>query len=407
MTSLHDDARVIGLVGLGHGVSHFYQLAIPSLFPWLKQEFGVSWTALGAVTTVFFLVSGLFQALAGFAVDRFGTRRMLLGGMLLLSAGSVVAAVAPGYGALMLAAALIGLGNSVFHPADFAVLNNRVSPARLGHAFSVHGLTGNLGYAAAPALMVAIATAAGWRVALACAALVGLGMAALVYANPSVFATSATGRGAQTMTRVEPATRWGWANGTVAAFFLFFVFMTSTGVGIQNFATQVLQMLYEVRPTTAATVLTGYLVAAAVGMAAGGFLATRVQRQELAAAVSLVGAAAMLVLVGSGQAGFAMAATLLCAAGFLMGVVGPVRDMLIRRTASTGTMGRVYGLIYSGIDVGGAIGPALVGFFLDRHQPGLAWTVLAGTLLVAAVIPLVVGARSKSPDGATRATQAS
>ena len=396
--ALRDDARVIGFIGLGHGVSHFYQLAIPSLFPWIRQEFGVSWTALGVVSTVFFAVSGACQAMAGFAVDRFGARRMLMVGLMLMGAGSVAAAVAPGYALLLVAAVLIGLGNSVFHPADFAVLNNRVSPPRLGHAFSVHGLTGNLGYAAAPALMIAVATAAGWRVALACAALAGLTMAALVWANPPVFETSAAGRGAQSMKRVEPATRWGWLNGTVAGFFLFFVFVTATGVGIQNFAPQVLRELYRAGAGAAGGALTGYLLAAAAGMAAGGFVATRVRRQELAASASLVVGAVLLLVAAGGGLPFWGAALALGVVGFLMGVVGPLRDMLVRRTASAATMGRVYGVVYSGIDVGGAIGPALVGWYLDRGQPAHAWTVLAGALATAAAISIVVGARVRRAD---------
>lgn len=389
--TLRDDARVIGLVGLAHGVSHFFQLAIPSLFPWMRDEFGVSWTALALVTTVFFAVSGVAQAAAGFAVDRFGARRMLIAGFALMVAGMLLAAAAPGVPGLMAAAVLIGLGNSVFHPADFAILNTRVSAPRLGHAFSVHGLTGNLGYVGAPLLMVAVAGVAGWRVALLCAALVGALMLALVLALPGVF------RIEQGPHRATPAAagsgRFGWLNGSVLGFFLFFAFVTATGVGIQNFAPQVLRMLHGVGAGAAAGALTAYLLAAAFGMAVGGFVAGRVQRQENAAAGSLVLAAGLLIVAASGALGFAAAAVLICVTGFLMGVVGPLRDMLVRRAASAGAMGKVYGVIYSGIDVGAAVGPAVVGLCLDAGRPGLSWVVLAGSLLVAAALSWTVSRR--------------
>ena len=404
-TALRADARVIGLVGLAHGVSHFYQLVIPSLFPWIKVAFGLSYAQLGLITTVFYVVSGVFQAAAGFAVDRFGTQRMLLCGLLLLAAGAGVAAVAPGYEVLLLAAALIGLGNSVFHPADFAVLNSRVAPARLGHAFSVHGLTGNLGYAAAPPLMFAIAAAAGWQVALACAAVAGVVMAMLVWAMPAVFAAgqhlSGGAPGATTESKgaaaaAGAAARLAWLNGAVLGFFAFFVCLTAVATGIQNFTPQVMGKLYGASMATAASALTLYLLAAAGGMVLGGFVATRVARQESVAAGSLVGAAALLTLAATGLPPLWAAVAVLGGVGFLMGVVGPLRDMLIRRVASSGTMGRVYGVVYSGIDVGGAMGPALIGVFLDRGQPGVAWAILALSLVAGAIISVRVGGRMRT-----------
>lgn len=407
-TALRADARVIGLVGLAHGVSHFYQLVIPSLFPWIKVAFGLSYAQLGLITTVFYVVSGVFQAAAGFAVDRFGTQRMLLCGLLLLAAGAGVAAVAPGYEVLLLAAALIGLGNSVFHPADFAVLNSRVAPARLGHAFSVHGLTGNLGYAAAPPLMFAIATAAGWQVALACAAVAGIVMALLVWAMPAVFeagqhlsgGTPAPASAKGAAAGAGPAPRLAWLNGAVLGFFAFFVCLTAVATGIQNFTPQVMGKLYGAAMGTAASALTLYLLAAAGGMVVGGFVATRVARQESVAAASLVGAAALLALAATGLPPLWAAVAVLGGVGFLMGVVGPLRDMLIRRVASSGTMGRVYGVVYSGIDVGGAIGPALIGVFLDRGQPGVAWAILALSLVAGAIISVRVGGRMRARTAA-------
>src|SRR5688572_27133231 len=168
---LRQDAQVIGLVGLAHGTSHFFHLALAPLFPWLKDAFSVSYAELGLLMSVFFIVSGIGQALAGFVVDRLGAFPVLLGGILLLALSAVGLAASQNYAMLVFFAALAGLGNCVFHPADFTLLNRRVSVARLGHAFSVHGLSGTAGWATAPVFLAGIATFAGWRVALASAAL--------------------------------------------------------------------------------------------------------------------------------------------------------------------------------------------------------------------------------------------
>ncbi|HYY52847.1 MAG TPA: MFS transporter, partial [Myxococcales bacterium] len=164
------DFRVMSLVAFAHGTSHFFHLVIPSLFPWLMAEFNLSFTRAGTLTTAFFVVSGIGQAAAGFAVDRYGAQKVLSAGLALLALSALALASAQGYPALVAAAVLAGAGNAVFHPADFTVLNRRVSTARLGHAFSAHGVAGNVGWGVAPVLMAAIASAAGWRTAALAAA---------------------------------------------------------------------------------------------------------------------------------------------------------------------------------------------------------------------------------------------
>ncbi|MGZ9043815.1 MAG: MFS transporter, partial [Telluria sp.] len=179
--SLREDARVIGLVGLAHGVSHFYHLILASLFPWLKPAFGLSYAELGFLMTVFFVVSGVGQALAGFLVDRVGARRVLFGGMALLGVAALVLAGATHYAVLIAGSMLAGLGNAVFHPADYTLLNQRVSRPRIAHAFSVHGISGNLGWAAAPVFLGGLAALASWRIALLAAALIPFATLLLLY----------------------------------------------------------------------------------------------------------------------------------------------------------------------------------------------------------------------------------
>ena len=171
--AIRNDVRVIGLIGFAHGTSHFFHLLLPPLFPWLMPEFGLSFTQAGAMMTVFFVVSALGQAASGFVVDRIGPRRVLLAGIACFILAGLLLSVANTYAMLLAVGALAGLGNSVFHPADFTVLNRKVSPARLGHAFSVHGLSGNIGWAIAPVYLTGIAAAAGWRAAALGAAALG------------------------------------------------------------------------------------------------------------------------------------------------------------------------------------------------------------------------------------------
>src|SRR5512147_2336570 len=169
--SLRDDARTIGLIGLAHGTSHFFHMLLPPLFPLFIRDFGLSYSELGLLVSTFFVVSGIGQALAGFLVDRVGARPVLFAALSCFVLAGLATATADSYMGLALAAALSGLGNSPFHPVDFTILNKRVSQPRLGHAFSVHGISGNLGWAAAPLVHAALVQATGsWRWAAAGAA---------------------------------------------------------------------------------------------------------------------------------------------------------------------------------------------------------------------------------------------
>ena len=181
---LRQDARTIALIGLAHGSSHFFHMLLPPLFPWLIGEFGYSYSELGLLVSVFFVVSGVGQALSGFLVDRVGARPVLFFALASFATAGLVAGTAQGYAGLLVAAALAGLGNAPFHPVDFTILNKRVSPQRLGHGFSVHGISGNLGWATAPVFMAGIASATGsWRAACLCGALLALLVLAVMVWN--------------------------------------------------------------------------------------------------------------------------------------------------------------------------------------------------------------------------------
>ena len=261
--TLKSDATIISLVGFAHGTSHFFHLMLPPLFPWLMVEFGLGFAQVGLLMSVFFVISGIGQAIAGIWVDRFGAHRVLFAGVALLTCSGVLVALAPNIGVLFIAAGVAGLGNSVFHPADFALLNKRVSAPRLGHAFSVHGIAGNLGWALAPVLMVALATAVSWRAAGWGAALFGaLSLSLLVWKRDALKYELRYAAKSDEYAQGAPVEEVRDSRGF--AFFLrmrmvwiafaFFFFVTLGFGALQNFAPPLLHDLYGL---SLATVIQG------------------------------------------------------------------------------------------------------------------------------------------------------
>ncbi|HSH42040.1 MAG TPA: MFS transporter, partial [Arenicellales bacterium] len=367
------EIEAIAVIGFGHGVSHFFHLMIPPLFPWLMRDFGLSFTQAGLLTAVFFTVSGVGQAAAGFVVDRLGAWRVLVTGMGLFAAAGLILAAAPGYAVLILAAAVAGAGNCVFHPADFTLLNRNVSSPRLGHAFSVHGLSGNIGWALAPVFMTGITVAAGWRVAALAAAAVALLAMALYWLRREAVADP-----------VSPAQRDGDGEpeGSIFAFlgvgavwmcFLFFFLVTVALAALQNFGPVVLHEIYGMSLAAGASALTAFLFGGAAGMVVGGFLVARYASHDRIVALVLVMAAGFALAMAGGQVPAWSIAGLMAAMGFCTGMAGPSRDMLVRRAATArfgqAAFGRVYGFVYSGLDTGFAVAPALIfGPLMDADQ---------------------------------------
>ncbi len=358
------EIEAIALVGFGHGVSHFFHLMIPPLFPWLIVEFGLSYTQVGALTAVFFAVSGVGQAAAGFVVDRVGARRVLFAGMTLFALSALTLAVAPNYAVLLLAAAIAGLGNCVFHPADFTLLNRNVSSPRLGHAFSVHGLSGNLGWASAPVFMAGIAVASSWRVAALGAAVLALVALAAFWLRRDTIAEAAHRAGAKETTEPQVSAFAFLGSGAVWMCFLFFMFVTMAIAAQQNFGPSVLNHVYGMSAAASASALTALLLGGAAGVATGGFLVARYESHDRLIAVVLVLAAGLALLIATGGAPVWSVTALMAGIGFFAGLAGPSRDMLVRRAAITRfgnrAFGRVYGFVYSGLDVGFGLSPLLL-----------------------------------------------
>ena len=379
--SFRRDVRVIGLVGVAHAFSLFFQLALPPLFPLLRAEFGVSWTLLGTLVGVFYAASAVTQFSAGFAVDRIGARPVLLSGLGLLAGGTIAASLAPGAWWLFPIVALMGVGNGVFHPADFAILNANVAPARLGYAYSSHGVGGNLGYAAAPIVSFGLASIFDWRVALACMGAVGL-FALGVLATQRAYLTSHRSpaghvhdfKGSMAM----------FAQPAIALCFAYFMIQTTASVGLQTFLPAALNTGLAVPLVIAASAVTGYLLGGTGGIVVGGFLAARTTRHDRVAATGLLAGAFLLVFVALGVIPTVLVVPYFALIGFALGTTGPSRDLIVRNATPKGAAGRVYGFVYSGLDLGATIGPIWFGLMLDAHLGREMFYVVAG-LFIAAV----------------------
>lgn len=386
------DVRIIGVVGAAHGGSHFFHLVLPPLFPLLKTSFGVSYTELGLLMTVFFGASGLCQTPAGFLVDRIGAARVLTAGLTLLGLGAMLASFAPGYAALLPAALLMGIGNSVFHPADYAILSHHVTPSRMARAYSVHTVGGTIGWALAPVLIASVAAFASWRVALLMSGCIGLVLAAMVAAHREVLETPG-------QRRIEGQSAGAALAGHLRVFtmlpillcFAFFALQATSFIALQGFMPLALTELHGIPMVAATATVTAFMIGSAAGTMAGGVLADRSGRYQSIIMGGLATAALIIVLVGMVALPVPVLLLAIAVAGGLAGLTTPSRDMLVRAAAPEGAAGKVFGFVYSGLDLGATFTPAIAGSLLDAGRPGAVFLliaiVMACSVLTATTIP--------------------
>lgn len=382
---LRRDQRVIGLVGSAHFLSHFFQLALPPLFPLLRDAFAVDYATLGFLMTLFYATSGICQAFAGIFVDRWGAKRVLVFGMVLMAGSIAAAGFAPGYWALIPLAILAGIGNSVFHPADLSILSLKVSRHRLGRAYGIHQFMGTLGYALAAFSIAFLAEAFGWRAAALVAGIGGLAVAALLAASGDLLATPSH-RQRESEPGAAVRVSIGYlqliAMPTVMMAFFYFLVTAGAGLGIQNFAAAATLQIYGISLGEAAITITAYLVCSAGGVLLGGWLADRTHRHDLTAVAGMVGAAFFMIVAAIGGFPLWALVALIGGSGFCAGTTAPSRDMMIRGIIPKGSTGKVFGFVYSGLDAGGTLAPVLFGFLLDHNLPN-------GVFLTAAILLLV------------------
>ncbi|MBK7654237.1 MAG: MFS transporter [Betaproteobacteria bacterium] len=370
LSPLRQDATVIGLVSVAHCISHFSQLLLAPLFPWLKEALDASYAELGFLMTIFFVVSCAVQTASGFVVDKLGPRPVLLGGLALLATAAFGFAASTGYWMTAFFCIVAGTGNGVFHPVDYTLLNKKVSAVRLGHAYSAHGITGSLGWALAPAMLVPITLAYSWRVALVCAGCLALAVWVLLWLNRDHLAIELAAPKSGTASQAagaEPTFDFLRIPAVWMCFGFFFLYAMVLSV-VQAFAPEAARQLHGVPVSLVASCLTTYMVCAAGGMVLGGFLAADPARCERVVGVGIGVAACVALTLALTALPPMMVPVLFGVMGFASGISGPSRDMLVKRSTPEHSTGRVFGVVYSGLDIGQAVAPLFFGVLMDQHN---------------------------------------
>ena len=379
------DVRVVGLISLAHGSSHFFHLILPPMFPWLKAEFGFNYAELGLLMTIFFVVSCIVQAASGFLVDRIGARPVLFAGVGLLALAALTYSQSNGYAMLVLGAVIAGCGNGVFHPVDYTLINHKISPPNLPYAYSIHGVTGYIGWAAAPAFMVAVASIADWRIAFLSAAVLEALILLTLWISRARLIDDVHARReesqashAQSNPGGAPMSTFGFLKLPVVWLcWIFFFFSMAATTGLQSFAPTALFKIYEIAVSSGNYYLTLMSMGGAGGMLLGGYLATKLKVPERIITICFTVNIVMGLLLATGLVPIELIVIAFIVIGLGLGIAAPSRDLMIRSATPSGSSGRVYGIVYSGIDLGAALSPLVFGIFLDVGLPKLLFIGVA------------------------------
>ena len=398
-------ARAVSVVSTAHFASHFYMLLLPPLFPLLRDVYGVGFTELGFAISVFSIVTACTQVPVGFAVDRFGARRILVAGLLLQAAAFALIGFVPAYGALLALMAVAGLANAVYHPADYSLLNASVDPRRMGRAFSFHTAAGTLGYAIGPVTMVFLMSLTDWRTALIICAAGGAGIGVVVALNARFLKervgpeAAESDHGAGSIASGATGVRL-LLSAPILLGLLFFLGIAVAGHGIHSFSVSALHIIHDAPIAEATTVLSAYLFASPVGVLAGGWVADRIKRRHDAfAATCFVVIAACIGAVAAFRLPLAATGVLFAVTGLFSGMVSPSRDMLIRSMSPPGEIAKVFGFVSTGFNLGGIVAPVMFGYLLDRSDPGIVFWVVAGVSLVSVFTVLTTGRARRVDSG--------
>lgn len=393
-----ESLRTLAAISTAHWVSHFHIFVLPMLFPFLKQQLGVGYIELGFALTVFAVTSGLTQAPIGYLADHIGARKILLIGLTVGGCALIMLGLHLSYVWLIASAVLLGLANSVYHPANYAILSAHMNEARMGRAFSIHTFAGFLGGAVAPAIIAALVAMTGGHGALIIAGAVGplVALLLLIVGIPDARAANreSVGKSAPQQNVVTPA---------LIVLTIFFMLLSLSSAGIGNFGVVALMSGYGASFSTANIALTAYLGASAIGVLAGGFLADHTQRHGQVAAACFAINAAIVAIIATINLPSPLLMAAMASAGFLGGVIAPSRDMLVRNAAPAGAAGRAFGIVSTGFNVGGIISPLLFGWIMDQNLPHWVFGTSVVFMVLTVLLALVTERRPQDSSAATDA----
>jgi MFS family permease len=388
--------RVVGAVSAAHFVSHYYIILLAPLLPFVRADFGVSYTEIGIALSVFNIVTAALQTPAGFLIDRLGARVLLIAGLVLGAIAFIAVAFTHSFWVLVAMFGLAGVGNTVYHPADYTLLSRHVGSKRIGQAFSVHTFAGMLGSAVAPPSLLLMQSFWGWRGAFIGAGVLGLAVAALLAAmreEPAVEDAPAP-----SIPRAVTA-RWHvLLSLPILLNLLFFVLLAMISGGIYNYSAVALAALYGTPVTIANTALSVYLLLSAVGVLAGGLLVTRTDRHGAVASAGLILMALSALFVAQINFGTWLLIAVMGAGGFASGVIMPSRDMIVRAVTPPGSFGSVFGFVTSGFNIGGIIAPLVFGAIMDHGAPRWVFLGAAAFSLIAVITVATRPRRTVTPS---------
>ena len=390
------DAKVISIVAVAHFVSHVYIMLLPPIFLLVKDHFGVGYTEIALALTAYNVMSALLQTPAGFLVDRIGARVMLTGGLILSGIAICVAALLPGYWFFLIGYALLGVANTVYHPADYSILSATVDGKRMGKAFSIHTFAGYLGSGVTPALVVGAVALWGWNGGFICAAILSFAAALLLMVTGSVLPRAprkvAAEQGKQGDGKVGLDLL---LSGPILRNLLFFFCLAMANGGIQTFAVVSLGAIHGTSAEVANIGLSGFLLFSAAGVLLGGFIADRTPHHERVAAVGFACTSTMAVLLGWVDMPAAVLIFVMSLGGLLNGMIQPSRDMMVRAVTPPGSFGKVFGFVTTGFNLGGMVAPLIYAWLMDHGQPRMIYAIVVVFILLA----LVTAMTRRKPEG--------
>ena len=375
--------RIVGVVCAAHFVSHYYILLLAPLLPFVRAEYGVSYVEIGVALAAFNVVSTVLQTPVGFLVDWLGARILLIAGLLIGAGAFVTVGLIDSFWVLVAMFALAGVGNTVYHPADYALLSHHVPSDRIGQAFSVHTFAGMLGSAVAPASLLMMQNLWGWRGAFIGAGMLGFAVAAVLLAVPDNSDSKISAAPPRANSDSSPV---GWRlllSAPILLNLVFFVLLATMSGGVYNYSVVALGALYGTAVSTANIALSGFLLLAAAGVLAGGVLVGRTKRHGLVAALGLAAIGGILTLIANVDLGTLPLIAAMMVSGFFSGMIMPSRDMIVRDVTPTGSFGKVFGFVTTGFNIGGIISPLIFGAIMDHGSPRLVFLGVAACSLIA------------------------